>query len=314
MEAWIVCTLAFCGAFLAVVAANAILADRITAERRRLNHELQEQLRQRQRERLKGQDLSQLARLADRPRANLREKLAIVIDQSGVDVTVRKMLTVSAASALAAAAIGGCATASIPLGAIAGLVGALLPLLYVLRARQRRLAKLLAQVPGTFELMSRVLRSGQTLSQAMQLVANDCAAPISLEFNHCYEQMNLGLSADVALRDLARRTGLLELKIFAVAVLVQRQTGGNLSELFDKMGTVVRERFRIKGMINSLTAQGRMQGVILLSLPVGMFALLMVIQPSYESVLLDYPWLIAAALGLMALGGLWISRVVHFDF
>jgi tight adherence protein B len=187
-------------------------------------------------------------------------------------------------------------------------------LLYVLRVRQRRLAKLLAQVPDTFELMSRVVRSGQTISQAMQLVAHECAPPISMEFYHCYEQMNLGLSADAALRDLARRTGLLELKIFAVAVLVQQQTGGNLSELFDKMGAVVRERFRIQGKISSLTAQGRMQAVILLSLPVAMFVLLTIIQPSYELVLLKYPWLIASALGLMALGALFISRIIHFDF
>ena len=162
--------------------------------------------------------------------------------------------------------------------------------------------------------MSRVLRAGQTISQAMQIVADQGSPPVSLEFFRCHEQMNLGMTPEAALRELAARTGLLEMKIFTVAVLVQRQAGGNLSELFDKMGTVVRERFRIRGMINSLTAQGRMQAVILSGLPVAMFALLMVLQPDYERQLLNYPLLMAAALGLIAVGALWIRRVVNFDF
>ena len=197
---------------------------------------------------------------------------------------------------------------------MAALAATALPWFYVLYARHQRLERLLAQLPDAFELMSRVLRAGQTMSQAMQLVANEFSPPLSLEFFHCHEQMNLGLSPEAALQDLARRTGLLEIKIFAVAVLVQRQTGGNLSELFDKMSTVVRERFRIRGMIKSLTAQGRMQAAILLSLPPAMFVLLMLIKPDYELTLLEYPLLVVTALGMMGVGALWVNRIVHFDF
>lgn len=124
----------------------------------------------------------------------------------------------------------------------------------------------------------------------------------------------MGLSAEVALRQLAKRTGLLEIKIFVLAVVVQRQTGGNLAELLDKLGEVIRERFRIDGMIMSLTAQGRFQALILLSLPPAMFALLMVINPEYEMQLFDYPGFIALALGLMTLGGVMVNRIVNFDY
>ncbi len=158
------------------------------------------------------------------------------------------------------------------------------------------------------------MRSGQSISQAMQAVAQEFSQPLSLEFLYCHEQMNMGLSADVALRQLAKRAGLLEVKIFVLAVVVQRQTGGNLAELFDKLSEVIRERFRIDGMIQSLTAQGRFQAMILLSLPPFMFVLLMAINPEYEMQLFDYPQAIALALGLMAFGGLLVNRIVNFDY
>jgi tight adherence protein B len=169
-------------------------------------------------------------------------------------------------------------------------------------------------VPDAFDLISRVVRAGQTTTQAMRAVADEFPRPISLEFLLCHEQMNLGLSAEDALRDLARRTGLLELKIFALAMVVHRQTGGNLAELLDKLAEVVRDRFRIQGMIKSLTAQGRLQAGILLSLPPVMFVLLMILRPEYEILVIKYPIMIVMSLSLMAAGALWIRRIVNFDF
>ena len=158
------------------------------------------------------------------------------------------------------------------------------------------------------------MRSGQSISQAMQAVAEEFSEPLALEFLYCHEQMNMGLSAEVAMRQLAKRAGLLEVKIFVLAVIVQRQTGGNLAELLDKLGSVIRDRFRIDGMIKSLTAQGRFQAMILLSLPPGMFVLLLLINPEYEMQLFDYPLAIATALGMMALGAWFVNRIVNFDY
>src|SRR6202030_4138555 len=118
------------------------------------------------------------------------------------------------------------------------------------------------------------MRSGQTISQAMQSVADDFAAPASDEFGYCCDQQNLGLSPEAAMRGLALRTGILEMKIFVLAVMVHNQTGGNLAELLDRLSTVIRDRYRIRGSIQALTAEGRMQMMILLALPPLMLAVL----------------------------------------
>ena len=104
------------------------------------------------------------------------------------------------------------------------------------------------------------------MGQALLSVADEFPQPISYEFAYCYEQQNMGLSPEVTFRDLTRRTGVIELKIFVLAVLVQQQTGGNLAELLLKLATVVRERYLIRGTIQTLTAEGRMQGWILAAL------------------------------------------------
>lgn len=314
MDAWLLDLLVFSAAFLTVFTFNAVLLDLGANQRRRLHEELNERLRQHKREQIKQQDLSQIAQMVHSPKTRLWEKFAVAVEQSGVHTSAPRVVLLSVGLSISAGLLGGFATLSLLLGLVAAASGAALPSLYVFHARRRRFDRLLAQLPDAFDMMSRVLRSGQTVTQAMKLVADEFSPPLSLEFYHCHEQMNLGLSADAALHDLARRIGLLEVKIFAVAVLVQRQTGGNLSELFDKMGTLVRERFRIRGLIQSLTAQGRMQAMILLSLPVAMFVLLMAVSPEYERVLLDYPSLIVTALGMMGLGALWINRIIHFDF
>jgi tight adherence protein B len=312
METWLLNLLVFLTVFLTVLAASAALADMRLRERRRLQQELLDRMRQRERSRMKFQDLSQMARGAEGTRQGWRQSLEMALDQSGLTMDVQRLAILSICSAVGGGLVG--SVMSLPIVVMAAALAAPAPLLYVLFARQRRLNKMLGQFPDALELMSRVLRSGQTIAQAMKLVADEYAAPLSLEFYRCHEQMNLGLSAEDALHDLTRRIGLLEMKIFAVAVLVQRQTGGNLSELFDKMSAMVRERFRIRGMIDSLTAQGRMQAVILLSLPVAAFAFLMIVQPSYEGILLEYPWLLISAIVLMIVGAIFVHRITHFDF
>jgi tight adherence protein B len=197
---------------------------------------------------------------------------------------------------------------------IAAPIGAALPLCYVQRVRRARTAKLLGQLPAAFELMSRVVRAGQTISQALRAVSDEFPPPLAAEFASCYEQQNLGLSLESALRDLARRTGLLEIKIFVLALLVQQQTGGNLAELLDKLSGIIRERFQMHGQIKTLTAEGRAQAAVLLVLPVVMFGLILFLNPDYASILLARPALIAGCLVSEGLGALWIRQIVNFDF
>jgi len=198
--------------------------------------------------------------------------------------------------------------------AIAAPIGFLAPIVYVKRRRDARMEKLRSQLPEAFDLMARMVRAGQSLNQALLGVAQEFPQPISMEFAFCYEQQNLGLPAEAAFRDLTRRAGVIELKIFVLAVLVQRQTGGNLAELLSKLAGVVRERYQIRGTISALTAEGRMQGWILAAMPPAMLLILLVMNFNYAVVLFDHPNLLMATFGAELLGVLWIRKIVNFDF
>lgn len=321
MNPLIINSLTFVAVFLTIFAANAALSDVRESERRRLKKRLDEEVRNQQRERVRaatrGKDFSQIAAAAlaeNRDESDIQERIQLFFDQSGLEMTIPRLALLSAISGAVVGVAPAIFTQNFLLTLIVAALGATLPTLYVYYKRHVRLEKLRAQLPDAFGLMGRVMRSGQTISQALQGVAEEFSQPISLEFLYCYEQMNLGLSPEAALRGLGRRTGILEMKIFVLAMLVQRQTGGNLAALLDKLAFVVRERFRIRGMIGALTAQGRFQGTILVSLPIFMFFLLMLINREYESVLLEHPLLVATAIGLLIAGGLWIRKIVNFDW
>jgi tight adherence protein B len=310
------------GAVAAAIAGTySILSDLYLRDRSRVSQRIDEEFRTRQRDRARKallfKDLNQLVAEANsdvEAPSGLGQRLAAMVEQSGLDLTVRKLLTMSGALCLALGLLGGLWRQSIPVGLLGATVGAGLPIAYVELKRRARREKLLSQLPDTFDLMGRVVRAGQTLSQAMQAVADEFDQPIAGELSYCYEQQNLGLPPEVAMRDLARRTGMLEIKIFVTAVLVQQQTGGSLGEMLDKLAGVVRQRYRIRGQIKTLTAEGRMQAIILLALPIVMFFGFLVMNPSYEGKLLEHPTLIWATLGCEALGALWIRKIVNFDF
>jgi tight adherence protein B len=145
-------------------------------------------------------------------------------------------------------------------------------------------------------------------------VADEFTPPIAAEFSYVYEQQNLGLPPEVSYADLARRNDLIEIKLFVLALLVQQQTGGNLAELLDKLSSVLRERARIRGVVKTLTAEGRMQAIILMALPFVIFAMIMVLNPVYAKQLFLYPKLIMITIGSEILGGLWIRKIVNFEY
>jgi tight adherence protein B len=309
--------------FVAVVTAigcvYSILSDLYLRDRTRVSQRVDNEFRKRQRERVKksllNKDLTQLVAEAEGDRApGLQHWFEAMVEQSGLDLTPRRLQFIAAASGLGLGSGFGMLRQSIVTGVVVALAGAAAPVLYVHFKRNARLEKLRSQLPDAFDLMGRVIRAGQTISQALLAVADEFAQPIAGEFSYCYEQQNLGLSPEDTFRDLSRRTGLLEIKIFVLALLVQQQTGGNLAELLDKLAAIVRDRYRIRGLIRTLTAEGRLQGAVLLALPLGMFAIMMAINREYTSILLLHPYLIAGTLVSEALGALWIRSIVNFDF
>jgi len=227
--------LAFFAGFFLIFAVNYALTDVADAHRHRYQKRLEEELRRRQKELARASvadkdlALATAGGMADlRVRVSLRQRLRNLLNESGVAMRMDQLLV--ACGCLALLAFLPCVFFGQHwlLGGLLGLAASPLPLVYVAFLRNKRRDKILGQLPDAFELMSRTLRSGQTMAQAFQSVADEGAPPISEEFGFCYEQQNLGLSPEAAMRDLAERTGLLELKIFVMAVMIHRQTGGNM--------------------------------------------------------------------------------------
>ncbi len=254
------------------------------------------------------------AELGSDVRPSIRQRFELMIEQSGLDTTPGRVLGTAAGMAGAVGLVAFAVRRNPVDAAIATVVAAALPVLRVKRARAARMEKLRSQLADAFELMARVIRAGQTLGQALMAVGDEFPRPISSEFAYCYEQQNMGLSPEVTFRDMTRRTGVIELKIFVLAVLVQQQTGGNLAELLTKLATVVRDRYIIRGTIKTLTAEGRMQGWMLAGLPPLMLLLLVVLNPAYAAVHFQHTDTLMATFGVEALGVLWIRKIVNFDF
>jgi tight adherence protein B len=313
--------LTFLAASLAVAGVYSIAMDLFLRDRARVSQRLDDEFSNRQAGQVRRsplfknmEKLGPDAALAKEFRWSLRKQFHGMIEQSGLNLTLGRLLAICAGTGLVVGALAGFFGRSLWIGAGAGVVATVVPVLYVNFKRKRRLEKLLSQLPDAFDLIARLVRVGQTTSQAFQGVADEFEPPISWEFAYCYEQQNLGLPPEVALRDMARRIDLVEIRIFILAVLVQRQTGGNLAELIDNLSAIVRERFRIRGKIKVMTAEGRMEAAVLLALPPVVFLLILFLNRHYAQVLLDHPKIIWAMLGFMLVGVLWIRKIISFDF
>jgi tight adherence protein B len=248
----------------------------------------------------------------DAGKAGPWQQFEAMVRQSGLNLSPSRFCLIALGAGLLLGAVGGILRG--PLFALMGIsVGVAGPLLFVHAKRKARWQMFLEQLPDAFELMAQVLRAGHSVPQAMQAAAEEFEPPIAAEFNSCYEQQNLGLSPEVVLRDLARRTGLLEIKIFVMAMLIQRETGGNVAELLERLAAFVRDRLRIQGAIRSLTAEARLQALVLLVLPGLLFVILLVINRSYAQLLLDHVNVLIGMLISMAVGALWIRRIITID-
>lgn len=190
------------------------------------------------------------------------------------------------------------------------------PFGWVLHKRNKRLDKFQQGLPEALDMMVSSLRAGQSFVASMGAVARECADPVGCEFRACFEEQNYGLELKTALDNLLNRVDLQDLRIVATAIMIQKETGGNLAEVLDKTSHVIRERFRLKRQVAVHTAQGRMTGWILTLLPVGLGAVLSFINPKMMSVLWTTPVGIKAlwiAFGLLVVGGAIIRKIVNMD-
>ncbi|MFP6695202.1 MAG: type II secretion system F family protein, partial [Pirellulales bacterium] len=163
------------------------------------------------------------------------------------------------------------------------------------------------------ELVARALRSGHSLAAGFQLVGQEMSQPLGKEFAQVFEEQNFGLSLDESLQAIVDRVPLVDLKFFCTAVILQRQTGGDLAEILDKIGRLVRERFQIRGQINALTGEGRLSGVVLLALPPLLMAVVYYLNPEYIKILFKYEMgqiMLFTATVMQIIGAFFIKKIV----
>jgi tight adherence protein B len=227
-----------------------------------------------------------------------------LIEQSGVPTSPSAVLLVSATLG-ALAAIGAAVAVPQPYAwPAAGCCFALLPVLLLMRRRSVRFKRFEEQFPEALDLLSRAIRAGHAFQTAMGMVADELPPPVGPEFKKTFEQQNFGLPLRDALNDLSERIYLLDVRFFVTAVLIQRDTGGNLSEILDNLAHVVRERFKIRRQVRVHTAHGRFTGYVLLALPACLAVTLSFLNPEM---------MLMGAIVLQTIGFFWIRQVIKIE-
>jgi tight adherence protein B len=240
-------------------------------------------------------------------------QLKRLLDQADLHITPSRLLMFSFMSGMLGALAASVLTVFIPLMILAGLVTASLPIVHVWWKRKQRFDAFLYHLPDSLDLISRALSAGHAFSEALHMVSTEMPEPIATEFRKAYEEQNLGLSVKLALENLTQRMPLLDLKLCVTAILIQRETGGNLAEILEKVAYTIRERFRIMGDLKTLTTSSRMSAWLLCALPIGVALAVTVMNPEYMSVLWKDPrghYLIAAALTMQISGMLIVRKIL----
>lgn len=208
-------------------------------------------------------------------------------------------------------------TGSIWLSAVLAPFPGSLPYLFVLFVASKRLRKLEEQLPQAVDMIAVSLRAGHTFTTGLLMVAEEISEPLGAEFRLLYDQQTYGKPLPDVLRGLADRVPLLDMRIFVTAVLTQRETGGNLAEVLDKLSSVIRDRFRIRRQVRALSAHGRITGWTLALLPPVVAGVLLIIAPTHIKTLVNDPFgrqLLAGAISLQVVGMFAVRRIVKVEF
>jgi tight adherence protein B len=233
--------------------------------------------------------------------------------QSGLRLTVSTFLGISAVAAFAGLILWLFLPLPVWIAPLCVGGAAAVPSIYVLRTRRKRLHAIEQQLPDALELMARALRAGHAFPSAVQMVGTEVPEPIAREFRIAFDEVNYGVPMQDALMNLAARVPVTDLRFFVIAVSIQRETGGNLAELLDKLASLIRARFSLLGTIRVLATEGRVSAWILSILPIFLLVVINLINPKFMSILWTDPaGLIAIWMGLsfMVVGIIWMWRIV----
>lgn len=239
--------------------------------------------------------------------------LSAFIDQSAVPISISQFVGLSAGLGTAFSFIY---MATSPIKSVTPLVfmvGAMLPFGFVWFKRKSRMKKFGSQLPEALDLICQALRAGQSLPAGIQLVGQQMDEPIGPEFHRVFEQQNLGVSLEDSLKLMLDRIPNLDLQFFVTSVILQRQTGGDLAEILDKIGKLIRERFQIWGQIQALTGEGRLSGIVLLALPPSLFLMMLRLNYDYIMMLFNDPFgqkMLLFGIVMQILGAISIKKII----
>ena len=237
-----------------------------------------------------------------------------IFEQADTNLSPSKFVVLSAVLAGAGGSAfiyAGIHPALVPIMAVCA---GLLPFAWLLLRRRKRLAAFGSQLSDSLELIGRALRAGHSLAAGFNLVATEMPDPIAKEFGRVFEEQNLGVPLEDALQSITERIPNLDLRFFATAIILQRQTGGDLAEILDKISHLIRERYALLGQVQALTGEGRLSGVVLLALPPLLFGAVWRLNPDYIMVLFTDPMgkkMLIGGVLLQLLGALVIRKIVN---
>jgi tight adherence protein B len=199
------------------------------------------------------------------------------------------------------------------IGGLAGLFGLTVPFLFLIMLKQKRVEKFRAQLPEGLDLMARALQAGHALTGSMKLAADEFSDPLSTEFAETLDEVNFGVDMPRALTNMTRRIECPEVKYFAVALILQRETGGNLAELLEKLAELMRKKFEFQGKVRTLIAEGKLSAIILISLPFLMAFYMQITSPGYLNIMFIHPMGIKVVIAcgvLMFIGAIVLMKMV----
>jgi tight adherence protein B len=259
-------------------------------------------------------DLSPLARrLEDLPQM---EALGRYIEQSGVDILAHRLVALAVLCAAAGGALGVMFTDSPVLTMIMLVGGGAAPFGYVSRKRRARLEKFEEQLPDAVDVMKRAMRAGHPFNACLKLVSEDMDEPIAREFELTFADVNYGNDLRRALLGLLMRVPSTNLMAVVTAVLIQKETGGNLAEIFERISQVIRSRFRFGRRVRTLSAEGRLSAWILTLVPIILFGVLWITTPDYLPPLLENPTgqkMLVFAVVMLIVAVFWMRKIIRID-
>jgi tight adherence protein B len=247
-------------------------------------------------------------------RLDIAPRLRRLLYQADMTTTPGALLLIAVACSAISGYLVYLRTGVGPVALVVSAVAGAAPFLYVLRKRSRRFHKFEQELPAALDLMVSAMRAGQSLVSALGMVAKEAPDPIGQEFRTCFDEQNYGLELRTAMHNLVTRVPLPDMRIVVSAILIQKESDGNLAEVLDKTAQIIRERFRIKNEIRVHTAQGRMTGWILSLLPVVLGFLIFFLNPDQVSMLWKRPQgvkLLYIANGMEVIGTLLIRKIVR---